>query len=104
MTHRAKSLSAHEEDAKRVSRSVMIETVAVVLFLVGALLVLAAFVNTTAYWVELIAPEQAIPPEGWMKGVKVGPWEVVLGFLPFVLPASFLMSAGLVLRRFIAKD
>jgi hypothetical protein len=79
---------------------------AIVLFLIGLVLVVMAVILPTGFYVEQIAPSEAIPsPEQVvLPRDYFGPLAVLFGVLPFLIPAAFLMSAGFVLRRFLEKE
>jgi hypothetical protein len=105
MAQLTKSISAYEEDVRCANRAATLEMLAIGLFLVGLVFVILALVFPVGFFVEQMAPEQAAPAPQLMilPASMFGPWATLLGVLPFLVPAGVLMSAGLVLRRFLEK-
>jgi hypothetical protein len=84
---------------------VTVELWATVFFLVGLVLVIMAVVLLATVFVDRILPEDADPSVSTiLPQLSFGVWPAVIGILVFLFPAAVLMSAGVVLRRFLEKE
>ena len=105
MTDLARSLTRHSDEEKQANRMLTVELSAIVLFLAGLALVVAAVVLLATVFASSVLPEDADPSVGQMfPQLTFGVWPVVIGILVFLFPAGLLMSAGVVLRRFLEKE
>jgi hypothetical protein len=100
-----RSLAKHLGEVNRANRAVSLELASIISFLAGlALAVIALWPAVFAFMISVI-PEDKGPSldEIFFPGLALSKWGILVSSLIFLIPATLLMSAGVVIRHFWEK-